>query len=185
MLATIQTDFVTLIASATSDNPEELQQSLSTRLVAPHRMLPSGLSVDSTLGLVVSLRSGMPTRDFLFALRIDAISTNGSPESGECLDAQSWDLDGGIMMLGTEDGESLQSRMDWSSFSIESGCPLSYLSDGFELSVNYIPPHVELDFHFVLAYSRVNLGDDATWFAVDVPHATMLGFPSTGLLRFR
>ena len=43
-------------------------------------------------------------------------------------------------MLGTEDGESLRDRIDWYSFASAKDYPISYLADGIELTIDYIPP---------------------------------------------
>ena len=112
MLATVQTDFATLIISATSDDPDVLRDSLSVRLVHACGRLPSGMSVGSTLILDAFLRSRTPVRDFRFSARIESVEDRGSPESGEHLEASGWQRGAGAMMLGTKDGESMADRMD-------------------------------------------------------------------------
>ncbi|WP_068267178.1 hypothetical protein [Rubripirellula obstinata] len=185
MFATIETDFVSLTASATSDDSDALLHSLAMHQVNPQIALPRKLSVDAALGLVVELKSKARIQNFSFTLRLDNSCKPGSPESGQGLDAQNWGHCGGTLMIGTEDGELLRDRHSWYEPDLTSYYPIVYLPDGFGLSIHRIPPHAELSFHFVVAHCHRDLGDDATWFAVDVPHATMIDSPIVSRILFQ
>lgn len=169
MIATLQTDFVSICMSAVSDDANALQRSLAVRTVDCCGTLPPGLTVDSTTCVDVFLRAVQPVRDFAFDLRFLGIAGKGSPESGECLDAQSFVHNAGNLMLGTEDGESLSERLNWFDLHYGPSYPISYLDDGFRVGFAYIPAKAVLDFHFIAAYNQVDRGDSAAWFAVDVP----------------
>jgi len=131
------------------------------------------MSADSVVVILGSILSAQPICDFRFALQFAASVPKGTPESGEFLDAQSFDIANSRVMIGTEDGDALASRLCWFELT-ESNYPIGYLRNGFELSFAYIPPRATLDFHFVIAYNATASDDCSEWFAVDVPHKNIL-----------
>jgi len=172
MIASINLPFIDLMASATAQDEPVLQRALtlSTSPVSPN--LPPGKFVDATVALLVRVESSCPIYDFVFALRLARKNHTGSPESGEHLEAQGWEFDGGRLMIGTEDGEMLRDRIEWFDFSY-SAYPIGYLDDGLEIAIPSIPAGRVFDFHFVVAYNAVDRGDDSEWFAVDIPHGSL------------
>jgi hypothetical protein len=172
MIANINLPFVDLIASATAQDPIALQRSLTLCRVPASPVLPPGKSVDAILGLLVRVDSRFPIYDFAFALRLARRNCTGSPESGEHLEAQGWAINGGRLMIGTEDAETLCDRMEWFNFP-RSAYPIGYLDDGLEVAIPSIPAGRVFDFHFVVAYNGVDRGDDSEWFAVDIPHKSL------------
>lgn len=172
MIASINLPFVDLIASATAQDAVALRRALTLSIVPASPPLPPGKSIDAILGLLVRIDSPCPINDFTFALRFACKSDTGSPESGERLDAQGWELNGGRLVIGTEDGETLRDRIEWFQFTY-SAYPIGYLDDGLEVAIPSIPAGCIFDFHFVVAYNRVDRHDDSEWFAVDVPHRSL------------
>lgn len=135
--------------------------------------LPPGMSVDTAFALRGTVFSTEPIHQFRFALQFASIVPAGSPESGECLDAQSFVLSDSRVMIGTEDGEAIAARHGWFRHTQKS-YPIGYLPNGFELSVDYIPARSTLDFHFIIVYNAIARDDCSEWFAVDVPHTNLL-----------
>lgn len=135
--------------------------------------LPPGMSVDTAFALRGTVFSTEPIHQFRFALQFASIVPAGSPESGECLDAQSFVLSDSLVMIGTEDGEAIAARHGWFRLNQKS-YPIGYLPNGFELSVDYIPARSTLDFHFIIVYNAIARDDCSEWFAVDVPHTNLL-----------
>jgi len=134
------------------------------------------MAVDSVDAYVVALISPSAIHNFSFDLIFHNGESKGSSESGEHLDAQSWQVGDGMLMIGTENGDVLQNRMPW----IPTGAneyPIEYLPNGFRLSFAYIPPNDIVEFHFVLAYNRIECENQSEWFAVDVPHIKLGEFP--------
>jgi hypothetical protein len=140
--------------------------------------LPPGMSVDAAFALRGTVFSTKPIHQFRFALQFSSIVPAGSPESGECLDAQSFVLSDSRVMIGTEDGKSIAARHGWFRCTKKS-YPIGYLPNGFELSVDYIPPGSTLDFHFIIAYNAIACDECSKWFAVDVPHTNLLQLDAT------
>ncbi len=135
------------------------------------------MSVDFTAALIGTLSSLQPIHNFRFLLQFATTVPKGSPESGECLDAQSFNIADSRVMIGTEDGEAMASRLKWFHLT-DKNYPIGYLANGFELAFDYIPPHAILDFHFIVAYNAEASDDDSEWFAVDIPHKSVLQLDS-------
>lgn len=138
--------------------------------------LPDGMAVDVSSAYRIEFAATFPLHDFSFDFTRTEHEPKGDPNPGECLEAQSWSIGDGLLMFGTEDGESLQTRMPW--LRIDGGnCPVEYLANGFRIAIPYIEPKTNVGFHFILAYNQVDANCDAEWFTVDIPHAKLTDFP--------
>ena len=138
--------------------------------------LPDGMAVDLVTAYRISFASSTPIQSFSFDFTLAECQTKGDVNSGEWLEAQSWPIGNGLLMFGTEDGESLQSRMPW--LRIEGAdYPVEYMINGFRVSIPHVKPNTTVGFHFVLAYNHVDKRCDSEWFAVDVPHVKICEFP--------
>lgn len=162
-------------ASWSSDHNDSCLFRLEQSALTPN--LPPGMSVDFTVALMGTFSSIQPIHQFQFLLQFATTVPKGSPESGEGLDAQSFDIAGSRVMIGTEDGEAIASRLKWFRLA-DHNYPIGYLANGFELSFDSIPPGAVLDFHFVIAHNAKASEDCAEWFAVDVPHQSVLQLDS-------
>ena len=149
---------------------------LNVKRVHCSTVLPDDMAVDSVDAYVVGSNSKHPIHNFSFDLTLHNCKSNGNAESGEHLDAQSWHVGDGLLMIGTEDGDALRNRMTWLPTD-GTDYPIEYLSNGFRFSVAYIPPNTNLEFHFILAYNRIECENQSEWFAVDIPHASVRDFP--------
>ncbi len=166
-------------ASWSCDNidscPFQLVQSALTPMLAP------GMSVDFAVALIGTLSSLQPIHQFKFLLQFATAVPKGSPESGEGLDAQSFDIAQSRVMIGTEDGEAIASRLKWFQLT-DSNYPIGYLANGFELAFDSIPPRTVLDFHFIIAYNAIARDDASEWYAVGVPHPSLLRLDSQQII---
>jgi hypothetical protein len=154
----------------------ELTGGLNVKRVTCSPPIPEGMSVDSVDAYVVTSTSPLAIHNFSFDLIFHNGESKGGRESGEHLDAQSWQIGDGLLMIGTEDGDVLQNRMPWISTD-GNEYPIEYLSNGFRLSFSYIPPNARVEFHFVLAYNRIECENQSEWFAVDIPRIKLNEFP--------
>lgn len=134
------------------------------------------MTVDVVAANLISFVTSVAVHNFLFDFSLARCKTKGDINSGECLDAQSWAIEGGLLMIGTEDGDALRARMPWLKIE-DDDYPVEYLSNGFRVAIPYIAPKRSVGFHFVLAYNHIDEKCDSEWFAVDVPHAKLSEFP--------
>ena len=119
-----------------------------------------------------------PIQNFSFDITLHNCQVKGCTESGEHLDAQSWQLDGGFLMIGTEDGELLNERMPWvEATQSNRHYPVEYRPDGFRFSLPYVPPKTLVEFHFVLAHNAIESDNVAEWVAVNIRHKNLFGLP--------
>ncbi|MDX1961505.1 MAG: hypothetical protein SFX18_00040 [Pirellulales bacterium] len=137
---------------------------------------PAGMAVDLVAAYRDSFCVPFPIHAFSFELTLTQCVTKGGPNSGESLDAQSWSIGDGLLMIGTEDGEALKNRMPWLKIEGDN-YPIEYLRHGLRIAIPYVAPNTTVGFHFVLAYNQVDLGTYSEWFAVDVPYHQLLEAP--------
>lgn len=140
--------------------------------------LPVGKSVDLIVAYRIVFNSPVPAHDFFFDIELAKCQSKGNRESGEHLEAQSWSIGNGRLVLGTEDGEALKARMPWLQIQRDD-YPIEYLDHGFRMVLPYIASGTTVGFHFVLAYNPTDMGCDSEWLAVDVPHSQLSKFPCT------
>lgn len=153
-----------------------LGNGLVVQRVAFAPTLPDGMTVDLVAAYRVSFCVSFPVHDFSFDFTLPRCKMKGGANSGESLDAQSWPIGDGLLMLGTEDGDALHARMPW--VGIEGNdYPIEYLRHGFRIAIPYIATDTTVGFHFVVAYNQVDAGTDSEWFAVDVPHRRLMELP--------
>lgn len=142
-------------------------------LLEPQVELPPRMSVDGIAAAILSVDAGAFAQGFCFRCTWERSPTSGDPESGECLDAQSWDRDGHRVSIGTEDFDALCHRLPQFGFT-ESCYPVSYADDGLTIHVPAIPDLASISLHFIIAWrSLPDPRDCSTWFAVDIPHAKL------------
>ena len=153
-----------------------LDNELAVQRIAFKPTLPDGMAVDLVAAYRIAFVSDAAIHNFSFDFTLTQYSTKGDANSGECLDAQSWEIGDGLLMFGTEDGDALQARMPWLTIHGDA-YPVEYLPNGFRIVIPYVAPNAAVGFHFVLAYNSVDKGCDSEWFAVDVPHAKLSDFP--------
>jgi len=153
-----------------------LGSALVVQRVAFEPNLPDGMTVDLVAAYRASFCVPFPVHEFSFDFKLTRCETKGDANSGESLDAQSWPIGDGLLMLGTEDGDTLHARMPWLEID-GMDYLIEYLRHGFRIAIPYVAPNTPVGFHFVLAYNEVDKGTDSEWYAVDVPHRKLLELP--------
>ncbi|YCM47029.1 hypothetical protein V2O64_24615 (plasmid) [Verrucomicrobiaceae bacterium 227] len=154
----------------------------SIDLLTPTIELPPGMSVD---GVVAAMIQVPPTRS-ASAVRCECVwdqaPASADPESGECLDAQSWDSNGHRVTVGTEDCDALCHRLPELGFT-EDQYPVAYSEDGLSIMIPDAAAGSSFSLHFVVAWrSLPDPADCSTWFAVDIPHAKLEAANKTSIL---
>ena len=138
-------------------------------LVSPN--LPIDMSVGSCSAVLLKAQFPTTIRELKFICRWEHAVPYGDRNSGEGLDAQSWDDENHIVMIGTEDADFLGARRPDLKIRVEDE-PIEYLTNGFVISLSQIPAHKPISLHYVVATNPIpEPADDSVWFAVDIPHA--------------
>lgn len=160
--------------SADAESTSNGVYDLELRVVEFQPVLPPGMSVRRVRAVLLKVSSdiGLEYLDFLCQF---ATAIEGGPESGEHLDAQSWEGEHDIVVIGTEDGEMLSARMPWIEVSDDPLALVQYQKDSMRVPLKGIPAGVTVTLHYVIAEnSKPEPVECSAWYAVDVPHDQLL-----------
>jgi len=144
------------------------------RVLEPEPNLPPGMSVRRVRAVLLQAcsRIGFERLDFSCRLETDI---EGGPESGERLDALSWEGKHDLVAVGTEDGEALSGRMPWLEFIGDPLALVQYRTDGLNVPLKRIPAGVTIGLHYIVAEnSNPEPVECSAWYAVDIPHEQLL-----------
>ena len=107
--------------------------------------------------------------------------TDGGPNSGENLEAQTWESEEYEVSVGTQDGEMLQARaVNNELMPVEfNSCinPLALVKctkTGLVVPIEQVFTNQICQIHFVVAWAPKKQDDVSTWYAVDVSHRNIL-----------
>ncbi len=135
-------------------------------MVEPSICLPPGMSVNRTRAVLLRVRAnaGLDSLSFRCQLSADVV---GGQEPGQYLDAQSWEAQADLILVGTENSEALSSRMSAICLEGEACQPVEYLKDGFRIHLVDVPADLSVELHYVVAEnSNPEPVDCSAWYAV-------------------
>jgi hypothetical protein len=137
--------------------------------------LPPGMSVEKAYVILVTLLPASEFREIIVRCHwLDAMQVVGDPESGQNLDAQTWQTNGWIVAIGTEDFEVLETRLPQCGFT-ERNYPVRYHPHRIEVHTPSMQEDFPVTLHFVVAINPwPEPMESSAWFALDVPHDTVL-----------
>ncbi|MDW2879738.1 MULTISPECIES: hypothetical protein [Bacillaceae] len=146
-------------------------------LCEPDTRIPSHMKIEKAAAAVWRLRACHNLRDCIFQAEMEPIGSAGWPDSGERLEAMTWEYGEWKLTLGTEDGAALVQRsrikdMMPDSFYAEDEISqiqiVRYLPNAIAVPIPEIRKGELCQVHFVAAWSRPKEdGDASAWFAVD------------------
>jgi len=137
--------------------------------------LPPGMSVDLLEAVLVVLEPQEPLNAVTISCKwVKVPGPWDNRPSGECLDAQSWVLDDKLVLIGTEDSDSLSFRLTEHGL-LNAPYPVNYCNEGFEIVLPLVPACRITSLHFIVASNHYpEPVDCSAWYAVDVPHGHVL-----------
>ncbi len=139
-------------------------------VVDPEIQLPPGMSVAATVAVLIEISALEALAEIRCECAWDSSPSQGDPESGECLDAQSWEGNGYRVTIGTEDFEALSRRLPVLKLT-EAQYPVIYMDRGLAIEIPRVSANIEFSVHFVVSWRALpDPHECATWFAVDIPH---------------
>ena len=133
--------------------------------------LPSDLVVDESYCVVWRIKSVKDIREPIFFSCKLLSNLEGSPESGEALECQSFENDDFKLSIGTEDQERFIQRAAsqnllptrFQNDLLDS----EYLSDGIKIILPNLLKGEIAQFHFIVSWSSKRNPEVSTWYAVD------------------
>jgi hypothetical protein len=164
----LDTAIGTFVFVAECDNqPNEVSLALET--LKPQLSLPAGMSVVGCRAVVLRVATGIGVAALRWSCEAPP-DVAGSPCSGEGLDAQEWEANGRLVVVGTEDEDALAARLGFVRLDATTSL-VRYSPEKLEMKIPGVPPFTTFDLHFVLAENTLPEPVDASaWFAVDIPH---------------
>lgn len=170
-LATLDSALGNLTFSLSLPVDSSASTTCTSAVVSPR--LPPGHSVMRCRAVVLRVKCPCLLQSLRFRMCC-ATSLIGSPRTGECLEAQEWQSDDRILVVGTEDAEALSSRMPFLGLG-EFDAIVEYGHDFMEIQISCIPANRQVTLHFIIAENRYPEPTPVSaWLAVDIPHRELL-----------
>lgn len=137
--------------------------------------LPSDLGVDGSYCVVWRIVSLKDIREPIFFSCKLLSNLEGSPESGEALECQTFENESFKLSIGTEDKEAfIQRAISQNLLPIRFRNDLlnvKYLPDGMKITLPSLLNGESAQFHFIVSWSSKKNPEVSTWYAVDQsPH---------------
>ena len=171
---TLNSPFGIIRVTASASN-SDLANFSSIQVVYPTKSAHQRvMSVSNVEAVVFTTQPDRDLRSLIFECLFDTPPCKGGAESGEWLDAQSWEDAKHKVMIGTEDFEVLRGRLPHIALK-ENPYPIDYLPNGLRVNIPSIKAGDKVSLHFVLAWNQLpELDVCATWDAVNIPHGVLL-----------
>ena len=148
----------------------------------PDHKIPNKMSVLSRHAVLLKVRALSRVSEVSFLAKWNpSIAIEPGVESGEYLEAQSWENKDYMVMIGTEDKEIFEHRRkEKINFPFVSEGELElksivYSTEGFEIKLKNIPEKSRFSLQFLVACNQIPEPiSGSCWFAVDIPHSEIL-----------
>ncbi len=147
----------------------------SLKTVSLRPKIPPGMSVLACYGVILQIKTSAAVDGLSFkaSLRPTPL-VRGGPATGEGLEALEWTNNDYVMLVGTEDTDYLQARLN-TTIALPDN-PFTYSNDSLSILIGEIQPNRSLSLHFIVAWNKLPESvESSCWFAVDQPHVTVLG----------
>jgi hypothetical protein len=136
--------------------------------------LPKGMSVRACWIVLLEIPFVTMGDTIQFSGRLLATKpVSDGPETGECLEAQTWIGEDCVVTLGTEDDECIRSRLG-ESFAV-SPHSFAYSAEGLVVSFKCAKSCERATFHFTVAWNDFpESAECSCWFAAEQPHQIVI-----------
>jgi len=132
--------------------------------------LPEGMEVEGSIAVLLTVVSPTRIKDLQFSCAWIDFDTEGDGCSGEGLDAWEWEDSSQLVIIGTEDGEWLSSRLGLGEITRDN-YPVSMEENRIKINIEQYSANEELTLHFVISNNTLPEKEDCScWYAVDVAH---------------
>jgi hypothetical protein len=151
---------------------------LELALCEPTIRLPEHMDVEKVFGIVWRIKPLTENIRCRFITKIKIEKFNGGPDSGEDLDAITWDVDQYRATLGTQDNIAIVRRSinnDLMPNGIYDYEFINYLKNGLQVNIPNLIKNDITQVHFVVVWNKRKDEDDvSTWFAADMSSKDIL-----------
>ena len=172
----IQTPLGPLQFRARAGDNADLGETAQLFVLNPLLRLPEGMTVERATAVILEVRPNRRWAPFVFECLWLTSPGEWGPNSGQYLDAWSWENTEHVVTIGTEDLEAVCSRLPQLALSAEE-YPIQSFDNGVRITIPVVEAGQKFSLHFVVAYNSLPQPDPfdcSTWFAVDIPHRQLL-----------
>jgi len=146
---------------------------ISISPVAPE--LPWGMSVEACVAVLLKGISLTKLENFVLYGKWDDLKVAGQGNSGEALEAWEWDSDGKLVMIGTEDSDRLNERLNSQQAFAPENYQVAMNDNKISIRVEKQMPNQALSLHFLVAWNpSPEPSDCSCWYAVDMAHKEVM-----------
>lgn len=137
--------------------------------------LPKGMEVERATVVLLTMPAIVPIENLKFTCKLGSSFSKGDSCAGEALDAWEWKSQDRLVVVGTEDGEWLASRLKLAEITREN-YPVNYDNNEITIGIDKYSGGRELSLHFVVSENEYPERESCScWFSVDIPHAQAAG----------
>ncbi len=137
-------------------------------------LLPKGMEVEGSIAVLLSVVSQNDLKNLQFSCIWCENDSKGEACSREALDAWEWENNGQLVVIGTEDGDWLSSRLNLGEITRDN-YPVSMESNCIKIDIEQYPAKKVLTLHFVISNNTLPEKEDCScWYAVDVAHERVI-----------
>ncbi len=133
--------------------------------------LPVGMTVSGCMAVILQCLPNNPFKGFTFSCEWDELKTKGYSCSGQGLDAWEWESEGVLVLIGTEDFEYIESRLELKTEFPPENYPVTMANNKVSIAIESLEKNKEISLHYVIAWNHLPESvEDSCWYAVDIPH---------------
>jgi len=131
------------------------------------------MSIEQINACVLRCVAHRRVRSLFYGCQWKVPFAKGEPETGQCLDAQSWEDGKSLVLIGTEDFEALNCRLPNGGLSGAAWPP--FPDHGLRITIPVVQPGQEVSLHFIVASNSLPEPRECScWYAVDIDHDRVL-----------
>lgn len=172
MRAEITTKIGTLSFSVIAKVGDTSRAKIRTKEITPR--LPEGMSVESSTLVLLTMPASVPIEKLKFTCKLSGFFPKGYGCTGEGLDAWEWEYENRLVVIGTEDGDWLESRLKLDEINREN-YPVNFDQEKIVIEIEKYSQGGMFSLHFVVSENPYpEHKDSSCWFSVDVPHERVI-----------
>ncbi|WP_306548518.1 hypothetical protein [Desulfobulbus sp.] len=169
----IETPIGSLSFSARAEEDDLSNCNVTIRRLEPG--IPKGMNVEKCMTILLHCLPTKALNNFTFPCVWDNLQAVNQRNSGEALDAWGWESNGILVMIGTEDSDCLNSRLNPNNEYSTVNYSVRMINNIIIIQIDNFEEDKVLSLHYVIAWNSLpELSDCSCWYAVDVPHEKIL-----------
>lgn len=139
-------------------------------------VLTGGQVTESRTAVVLRIEPRNALESLRFECRwVESPGVAGELETGQYLESLAWRRDGRVVSVGTEDEDSLASRLPSCGYLEERWTLVHSTDDGLIVEIPSVPAGQMVSFHYIVAENPFpEPKPEARWYAVDVDHRSVI-----------